>query len=54
MTSSKSVSSATISNVALSSNATTSAVPFPDYDRSRLEDIGFMTAIALVTLGNYS
>ena len=54
MTRSESVSSATISNVALSSNATTSAVTLPDYDRSRLEDVGFMTAMALVTLGNYS
>ena len=45
---------ATVNSVVLSSHATSSTVSLPDYDRSRLEDVGFMTAMTLVILGNYS
>jgi len=54
MTNTGSVSSATVSSIALSSRETSNAVSLPDFDRSRLEDIGFMTAMTLVTLGNYA
>ena len=45
---------AAVSSVALSSQIATNAVPLPDYDRTRLEDIGFMTAMTLVMMGNYA
>ena len=43
-----------VSSVELSSQIATNAVPLPDYDRTRLEDIGFMTAMTLVMMGNYA
>ena len=43
-----------VNSVALSSIATGNAVSLPDYGRSRLEDIGFMTAMTLVVMGNYA
>ena len=45
---------ATVGNVALSSDTTTNAISLPDYEKSRLEDIGFMTAMTLVVMGNYA
>ncbi|MAG35956.1 MAG: hypothetical protein CL878_06900 [Dehalococcoidia bacterium] len=54
MTSTESTSTATVNNVALSSHATSNVVTLPDYPSSRFEDIGFLTAMTLVTLGNYA
>ena len=45
---------ATVGNVTLSSEATTNAMSLPDYEKSRLEDIGFITAMTLVVMGNYA
>lgn len=45
---------ATISRVALSSDTTSNPISLPDYDRARLEDVGFLTAMTLVVLGNYA
>ena len=47
-------STATVTTVALSTNSTTTSVPLPDYDKDRLEDIGFLTAMTLVLMGNYA
>ena len=44
----------TVGNVAISSNTTANAITLPHYERSRLEDVGFMTAMTLVTMGNYA
>jgi transketolase len=45
---------ANVASVALSSHSTGNEVEIPDYDKSRLEDIGFMSAMALTVMGNYS
>jgi transketolase len=47
-------STATVGNVALSSQTNSSDVTLPDYDRNRIEDIGFLTAMTLTILGNYA
>jgi len=43
-----------VNSVVLSSTARSNGVSLPDYDKSRIEDIGFLTAMSLVLLGNYS
>lgn len=45
---------ATVTSVALLSRTDSNAISLPDYDKGRLEDIGFLTAMALVMLGNYA
>ncbi len=45
---------ATVSSVALSSQRHGKAISIPEYDKSRVEDIGFLTAMAIVVSGNYS
>ena len=45
---------ATVNTVALSSNRRPSTISIPDYDRSLVEDIGFLTAMTLVIAGNYA
>jgi transketolase len=45
---------ATVGNVALSSDTTASSISLPDYEKSRLEDIGFVTAMTIVVMGNYA
>ena len=45
---------ATVGNVALSSDTTASSISLPDYEKSRIEDIGFVTAMTLVVMGNYA
>jgi len=45
---------ANVNSVTLSTHQQGSSVPVPDYDRSRVEDIGFLTAMTLTTLGNYA
>jgi len=47
-------STATVNRVGLSSRTASSATALPDYDRSRLEDVGFMTAMTLTVMGNYA
>ncbi len=44
----------TVRNTAAQQIATEHSVTVPDYDRERLEDVGFMTAMTLVLLGNYA
>ena len=43
-----------VNSVVLSSNAKPNGVSLPDYDKSRVEDVGFLTAMTLVLLGNYA
>jgi transketolase len=47
-------STATVNSVALSSRTAGSAIVVPDYDRSRVEDVGFLTAMTLTVMGNYA
>ncbi|MFP6593944.1 MAG: hypothetical protein VB860_03070 [Dehalococcoidia bacterium] len=47
-------SSATVTSLGLSRTATENVIDLPDYDRDRLEDIGFLTAMTLTVMGNYS
>ena len=54
MASTKSPAAATVNSVALSSQTSGSSVPLPDYDKQRIEDIGFLTDMTLVLLGNYA
>ena len=54
MASTKSPATATVNSVALSSQTLGSSVPLPDYDKQRIEDIGFLTDMTLVLLGNYA
>ena len=54
MASTKSPATVTINSVALSSQTLGNSVPLPDYDKQRIEDIGFLTDMTLVLLGNYA
>ncbi len=45
---------ATVGNIALSSQTNKSDVSLPDYDKDKVEDIGFLTAMTLTILGNYA
>ena len=45
---------ATVNSVALSSSTTDTAISLPDYDKGRVEDVGFLTAMMLTLLGNYA
>jgi transketolase N-terminal domain/subunit len=47
-------STATVGNIALSVQTNTRDVSLPDYDRDRIEDIGFLTAMTLTVMGNYA
>ena len=47
-------SSVTVKSLALSQIATENVIELPDYDQGRLEDIGFLTAMTLVVMGNYA
>lgn len=47
-------STATVGKIALSSQTNSSDIALPDYDRGRLEDVGFLTAMTLTVLGNYA
>ena len=42
----------TVRNTSAQQIATEHSVTVPDYDRSRMEDVGFTTAMTLVLLGN--
>lgn len=47
-------SSATVKTMALSRSATDNVIDLPDFDRQRLEDIGFLTAMTLTIMCNYA
>ena len=42
-----------VSNVSLSPVIETSEISLPDYDRDKLDDVAYMTAMTLVLMGNY-
>ena len=44
----------TISQIALSANRERTPIELPEYDKRRMEEVGFLTAMTLVLLGNYS
>ena len=44
----------TVNSLALTASATRNSVSLPDYQRDRLEDVGFLTAMMMVLMGNYS
>ena len=54
MTSQNGSAVATLRRAAAQQVATEHSVAIPDYDRDRLEDVGFITAMTLVLLGNYA
>ena len=54
MTSQNGSAVATLRRAAAQQVATEHSVTIPDYDRERLEDVGFITAMTLVLLGNYA
>ena len=54
MTSQNGSAVATLRRAAAQQVATEHSVEIPDYDRDRLEDVGFITAMTLVLLGNYA
>ena len=54
MTSQNGSAVATLRRAAAQQVASEHSVTIPDYDRERLEDVGFMTAMTLVLLGNYA
>ena len=44
---------ATISNLTLSSDLIHTEIALPDYDRDKMDDVAYMTAMTLVLMGNY-
>jgi len=54
MTSQNGSAVATLRRAEAQQVATEHSVAIPDYDRDRLEDVGFITAMTLVLLGNYA
>ena len=44
----------TINHIGISSQISKSSVRLPLYDKQRIEDVGFLTAMTLVLLGNYA
>ena len=47
-------STATVHALSLSQGKAARTVELPDYDKERIEDVGFLTAMTLVLLGNYA
>ena len=47
-------STATVNTLSISHGLTRREVELPDYDKERIEDVGFLTAMTLVLLGNYA
>ena len=43
-----------VNSLVLSSTTKPNGVSLPEYDKGRLEDVGFLTAMTLVLLGNYA
>ena len=54
MTNRNGSSVATIDRIALSTDRAPTQIQLPEYDKARFEDVGFLTAMTLVLLGNYS
>ena len=54
MASTRESSTATVNTLSLAHGVTARQVELPDYDRERIEDVGFLTAMTLVLLGNYA
>ncbi len=54
MVATSSSSTATVNTLSISHGLTRREVELPDYDRERIEDVGFLTAMTLVLLGNYA
>ena len=54
MTNRNGSSVATIDRIALSTDRAPTQIQLPEYDKDRMEDVGFLTAMTLVLLGNYS
>ncbi len=46
--------SATVTSLGLSRSATENVVDLPEFDRERLEDVGFLTAMTLTIMCNYA
>lgn len=44
----------TVNSVALTSQISGKSITLPDYDKARLEDVGFLTAMTLTLMGNYA
>ena len=47
-------SSSIVKNITLSPNIQSTEINIPNYDKEKIEDIGFLTAMTLVLMGNYS
>ncbi len=47
-------STAIVNSLSLSQGRVSREVDLPDYDKERIEDVGFLTAMTLVLLGNYA
>ena len=47
-------STAIVNTLSMSHGLTRREVELPDYERERIEDVGFLTAMTLVLLGNYA
>ena len=45
---------ATVNSVALTSQSSSKSISLPEYDKARLEEVGFLTAMTLVLMGNYA
>lgn len=44
----------TVNSVALTSHMSSKSISLPEYDKARLEEIGFLTSMTLVLMGNYA
>ena len=54
MPANNSTSSVTVNSVTIESQINRKNVTLSDYDKDRLEDVGFVTAMTLVLMGNYA
>ncbi len=54
MANTHSSATASVNNLSFSSLSTRNAVALPDYGKRRFEDMGFLTAMTLVLMGNYA
>ena len=54
MASTRESSTATVNTLSLAHGVTARQVDLPDYEKERIEDVGFLTAMTLVLLGNYA
>ncbi len=45
---------ANVNSITSSSLSTSKSVSLPDYGKQQIEDLGFLTAMTLVLLGNYA